>query len=120
MKKKLISKAVQTAIDNHLDFVWIQDRDNNIFLCHVSFHENGREIVKKFAGFYIPDKLEPALELHHAVFDAVRDFTNKPIISTVLGNLVWKGLVDPAVASSEWEREFKSKYLKSDIPRDEG
>lgn len=107
MRKKLINKAMQTSIDNHCDFVWIQDHLNNIFLCRISFHENGREIIKKFASFYIPEELEQAIELHHAVFDAIKDRRNKPLISAVLGNFVWRGLVEPSVLSSETDREYK-------------
>ena len=105
MKKKLITKAIQSSIDEHRDFVWIQDHLNNIFLCHISFHENGREIIKKFASFYIPEELEQAIELHHAVFDAIKDRRNKPLISAVLGNFVWRGLVEPSVLSQETDRE---------------
>jgi hypothetical protein len=106
-KKKLLTKAIQASIDEHRDFVWIQDHLNNIFLCRISFHENGREIIKKFAGFYIPEELEQAIELHHAVFDAIKDQRNKPLISAVLGNFVWRGLVEPSVLSSEADREYK-------------
>lgn len=105
MKKKLITKAIQSSIDDHRDFMWIQDHLNNIFLCRISFHENGREIIKKFASFYIPEELEQAIELHHAVFDAIKDQRNKPLISVVLGNFVWRGLVEPSVLSSETDRE---------------
>lgn len=105
MAKKLITKAIQTAIDNHCNFVWIQDHLKNIFLCRISFHENGREIIKRFASFYVPDELDKAIELHHAVFDAVKDHRNKPLISTVLGVYVWSGLVEPAVLSRETDRE---------------
>lgn len=104
-KKQLISKALRNAIDDHNDFIWAQDHLNNIFLCRVKFHENGREIFKKFASFYLPDELDKALELHHAVFDAVREKHHKPMISSVLRNLVWKGIVDPGVLAKETERE---------------
>lgn len=107
MKKKLITKAIQTSIDNHCDFIWIQDHLHNIYLCRISFHENGREIIKKFAGFYIPEELERAIELHHAVFDAIKDHRNRPLISVVLGSFVWSGLVEPIVLSREIEREQK-------------
>ena len=50
MPKKFITKAIQTAIDNHSNFVWIQDNLRNIFLCRITFHENGREITRKPAG----------------------------------------------------------------------
>jgi hypothetical protein len=111
VKKKLITKAIQTSIDNHCDFVWIQDHLNNIFLCRISFHENGREIIKKFATFYIPEELEQAIELHHAVFDAIKDRRNKPLISAVLGNFVWRGLVEPLVLSRETDRERAEQGL---------
>jgi len=107
VSKKLITKAIQTAIDNHCDFVWIQDHLRNIFLCRISFHENGRPITRKLASFYIPEELERAIELHHTVFDAVKDHRNKPIISVVLGNFVWSGLIEPVVLSREIERERK-------------
>jgi len=103
--KKLITKAIQTAIDNHCDFVWIQDHLRNIFLCRYSFHENGREITRKLASFYIPEELERAIELHHAVFDAVKDQSKKPLISTVLGNFMWNGTIEAAVYHQELERE---------------
>ena len=105
MKKKIITKAIQTAIDNHCDFIWIQDHLRNIFLCRSSFHENGRAINRKLASFYIPEELDRAIELHHAVFDAVKDHRNKPLISVVLGNFVWSGLVEPLVLSRETARE---------------
>jgi hypothetical protein len=111
VKKKLITKAIQTSIDNHCDFVWIQDHLNNIFLCRISFHENGREIIKKFATFYIPEELAQAIELHHAVFDAIKDRRNKPLISAVLGNFVWRGLVEPFVLSREADRERAEQGL---------
>jgi hypothetical protein len=104
-KRKLITKAIQTAIDNHDDFFWIQDHLRNIYLCRVTNHENGREIIKRFASFYIPEDLERALELHHAVFDAIKDAGKRPQISAVLGNLVWNGHVDPTVLAKETERE---------------
>lgn len=105
MPKKLITKAIQTAIDNHSDFIWIQDHLNNIFLCRFSFHENGRQIIKRFARFYIPDELDKAIELHHAVFDAVKEKDKKPLISVPLGNLLWSGKVEPSVYHRELERE---------------
>jgi len=43
--------------------------------------------------------------LHHAIFDAIKDKRNKPLISAVLGNFVWRGLVEPSVLSSETDRE---------------
>ena len=107
MPKKLITKANQTAIDNHCNFVWIQDHLRNIFLCRITFHENGREVTRKLASFYIPEELERALSLHHAVFDAIKDHRDKPIISVVLGNFVWEGLIEPAILTQETEREMK-------------
>jgi len=105
MPRKLITKAIQTAIDDHRNFAWTQDSLHNIFLCRVSCHENGRAITRKLASFYLPDDLERALELHHAVFDAVPDRRNKPFISAVLDNFVWSGIVEPSVLSREIERE---------------
>ena len=59
------------------------------------------------ASFYIPEELERALALHHAVFDAIKDRRDKPLISTVLGNFVWEGLIEPAILTQETEREMK-------------
>jgi hypothetical protein len=106
-KRKLITKSIQTAIDEHHNLIWIQDHLRNIFLCRVTCHENGREITRKLASFYLPEELERALELHHAVFDAVKDRRDKPFISTVLGNFVWNGLVEPSVLTRETERELR-------------
>lgn len=108
-KRKLISKALQNAIDDRCDFMWTQDHLKNIFLCKISFHQNGRAIYRKFASFYAPEaeELKQALELHHAVFDAISDHRLRPYISAVLGNLVWQGVVDAKIFADESERESK-------------
>jgi hypothetical protein len=108
--KKLITKAIQNAIDDHCDLNWIQDHLRNIYLARCSYHENGRPSFRKLASFYIPEELGRAIELHHAVFDAVKDRSKKPIISTVLGHYMWNGIIDSAVYRQELDREFDAFY----------
>lgn len=104
-KRKLITKPIQDAIDNHNQLIWIRDHLQNMYLCRVSFHENGHEIIRKLAGFNIPDDLERVIELHHAVFDAIRDPRDRPQITEVLKSFSWKGLIAPGVLAREIDRE---------------